>query len=57
MINNKNKFKSNYDAYHIDTRQKTFNFQQQLSNLSLYQKGVNSNSIKVFTDSHKIPKL
>ena len=39
MVNNKNKFKYNYDINHIKTTQKS-NFHQPSSNLSLYQKGV-----------------
>ena len=46
FVVNKNKFKTNSDVHHINTRKKS-NFYQPSSNLALYQKGVYSTGIKV----------
>jgi hypothetical protein len=49
VVNNKYEFRLNSDIHHLNTWQK-YNFHQPPSNLSLYQKGVCSNDIKVFNN-------
>ena len=49
VINNKSMYKLNSDIHNINTRQK-LNLHQHSSNLSLYQKGVYSFGIKMFSN-------
>jgi hypothetical protein len=48
-VGNKSTYNLNSDIHNINTRQK-LNFHQHSSNLSLYQKGVHSFSMKVFNN-------
>jgi hypothetical protein len=56
VVNNTNKFKLNSDIHHINTKQQC-NFHQLSSSLSLFQKGVCSNGIRVFSISCKVSKM
>jgi hypothetical protein len=49
VVDNKNKFKLNYNVYNMNTRQK-YNYHLPSSNLSLYEKWVYFTGIKVFNN-------